>query len=123
MKGCIQNMSMQKKQRIDKHSYIPKVGDIVEIWERESPRHKYNLWNSFCQILRIEERDNNESDYYKSHYEVSIKTSESFIKTPRGTGWNGCSSLHTNGYGKWDTKFVKIGSAPVKTDGFEYKGG
>ena len=81
--------------------YIPEVGDIVEVWRRESNRHKYRMEYSIAQILRIEPSDTGGHD-------VTVKISSSYCNH------SSPSFFITRGNGKWSRRFVKIGHLPVK---------
>jgi len=101
---------MKKQKQLD---YVPKVGDVVEVWERETPRHKYRMEFSFVQVLRIVKEEDNGQRFYT----VSVKESGSFAKTSR-CGYSGSTVFQTRGHNKWDRAFVKIGHMPVKTSNF-----
>ena len=97
--------------------YIPKVGDVIEVWVRETPRHKYRMEFSFVQVIRVIKEEDPEIGL---HYHLSVKTSSSFTDNGFG-GYEGATSFQTKGMDRWVRKFVKVGHLPVKTAKFEFK--
>ena len=75
------------KQSLD---YIPEVGDVVEVWIRDSPRHKYQMESSFVQVLTIIK----EEDVGDTYYHLTVKKSESFaISSRHSNGFNGSTGF------------------------------
>jgi hypothetical protein len=103
-------------------NYIPEVGDVVEVWIRDSPRHKYWMESSLVQILAVVKEEDAEDEPF---YSISVKNSNSFSRSNNhSNGINGSTSFQTCGcYSEyesdtWNRAFVKIGELPVKINNF-----